>query len=307
MLITDFIKIKINKGNIPRYKQFKELKHIKIGDEIDMPIKFISKNSKEKVVVKCDVCGEEYEIQYSTYNDSTKNQTEMYVCRGKCANIKREQTNLELYGNKNCFQNEKMKEKSKETMKEKYGHEHNMQCEKFLNNRKITYLENWGVDNPSKNENIKKKKEETCMKNYGVKSPYQNRDIFRRSRKSANSIKNFKNTDLIYQSSYEKDFLDKYYDKYNIENGILIKYKFDKDRVYHSDFYLPKLDIVVEIKSTYWLNKHVAMIEAKEEYTKKNHNYVLILDKNYDEFDEMIKNLNYPYDKQYTEDNYPIS
>ncbi len=284
MLITDFIKIKINKGNIPRYKQFKELKHIKIGDEIDMPIKFISKNSKEKVIVKCDVCGEEYEIQYSTYNDSTKNQTEMYVCRGKCANIKREQTNLELYGNKNCFQNEKMKEKSKETMKEKYGHEHNMQCEKFLNNRKITYLENWGVDNPSKNRNI-----------------------FKKSMKTASSTKIFRNTTLTYQGSYEKDFLDKYYDKYNITDGISINYIFEKNRTYHSDFYIPELDLVVEIKSTYWMNKYIPMIEAKEEYTKKNHNYILILDKNYDEFDEMIKNLNYQYDKLYTEDNYPIS
>lgn len=50
-----------------------------------MPIKFISKNSKEKVVVKCDVCGEEYEIQYSTYNDSTKNQIEM--CMSAVENV----------------------------------------------------------------------------------------------------------------------------------------------------------------------------------------------------------------------------
>jgi hypothetical protein len=40
------------------------------------------------------------------------------------------------------------------------------------------------------------------------------------------------------------------------------------------------------------MNKYIPMIEAKEKYTKKNHNYILILDKNYDEFDEMIKNLN---------------
>lgn len=289
MLLTKKIKIKINKGNIPIYKQFKELQYLKINDEIDLDIKYIAKSNRSKVDTKCDICGEMFNISYYNYNKSTKNQTEIYTCK-ICSNIKREKTNMKLYGVKNCFQNETMKTKSKETMKEKYGHEHNMQCEEFLNARIETYKINWGVDNPSKSEIIKRKKEKTCFKNYGVKSPYQNKDVFEKSRKNSLELKKYKNTKLFYQASYEKDFLDKYYNKLNIENGISINYIFNnKEKVYHSDFYIKEFDLIIEIKSIYWYNEQLEQNIQKEKYSKIHHNFILIMNKNYDEFEK-----NYP-------------
>ena len=95
--------------------------------------------------------------------------------------------------------------------------------------------------------------------------------------------------DLYYQGSYEKDFLLKYKDVLHIENGLSIKYKYlDVDKIYHSDFYLPDFDLVVEIKSTYWYNIHLERCQEKAKFTKKIHNYIMILDKDYTEFEKII-------------------
>lgn len=82
----------------------------------------------------------------------------------------------------------------------------------------------------------------------------------------------------------------KYKDKVKIENGLSIKYKYlDVDKIYHSDFYLPDYDLIVEIKSTYWYNKHLDRCIEKEFFSKKLHNYIMILNKDYTEFEKIIK------------------
>jgi len=76
MILTKEIKVKLNRGNIPHYKQYEEFQKSKIGDVIIVPIKYAPVISKIKV--KCDVCGEEREIIYSTYLESTKKQIPIY-------------------------------------------------------------------------------------------------------------------------------------------------------------------------------------------------------------------------------------
>lgn len=156
MLITKEVTIKINKGNIPYYKRFNEYKHIKIGDSVNIDIKHLAKGNNSKIKYICDICGIERETSYKTYCDPRRNK-EKDVCKGVCANEKRENTNMDLYGVKNCFQNEEMKETAKETMLERYGVDHNMKTYKCKSDRKKTYTKNWGVDNPSKSNEIKKK------------------------------------------------------------------------------------------------------------------------------------------------------
>jgi hypothetical protein len=193
---------------------------------------------------------------------------------------------MDRYGIKNCFMDT---EKIKQGMLKKYGVDHNMKLQKCLDQCKKTCMKNWGVDNPSKSNEIKKKKEETCMKNHGVKSPYQNKNIFIKSMTNGTSLKIYKKSKLNYQGSYEKDFLDKYYNKINIENGITIKYNYNnKEKIYYSDFYVPEFNLIIEIKSTYWNEKHKNQNEIKKQYSKIHHNFIMILDKNYDEFNKFL-------------------
>lgn len=270
MILTKTVEIKLNRGNIPHYKQHEIFKNTKLGDIINVPVKLAP--GKSKIIVKCDLCGSEREILYSTYIDSTKNKTEMYLCKGVCSNIKREETNMKLYGVKNCFQNNDKIDKIKHTMIERYGVEHNMQTQKCLNDRVETYRKNYGCDNPT-----------------------QNHDILIKSFSNGNKIKNFRNTIIYYQGSYELDFLEKYYDKISIERGPSIKYLYDGlNKVYHSDFYIRELNLIIEIKSSYWYKKFKNKIKCQKDEVEKEYNYILIINKNYEEFNELINYPSYP-------------
>ena len=50
------------------------------------------------------------------------------------------------------------------------------------------------------------------------------------------------------------------------------------------DFYIPKLNLLVEIKSLYWYNMNKDLNIIKEKYAKNISNYIIIIDKNYEEF-----------------------
>ena len=230
MILTKDVKVKlVNKWLVAKYIN-RGFENIKVDDVIIVPLNILP-IQRIKIDVKCDMCGEERKIYYSTYMESTKNETEIYACRGKCANVKREKTNMKLYGVKNCFQSENKKEKIKETYIRKYGVDHNMKIQKCLDQRVETYRENYGCDNPSQSEQIKKKKIETCQKNYGVDYPFQsemnldksyktnyikygtkvgsqNSEIQEKIMNTQSKIKQFEDTDLVYQGSYELDFLN---------------------------------------------------------------------------------------------------
>lgn len=266
MILTEEIEIKLNRGNIPFYKQHDEYKKFKIGDIIKVPLEHCSKS--HRILVKCDICGKEREIWYSTYMDSTKNMTQLYSCKGVCSNFKREETNLKIFGVRNPWTLESIKLKTKNTMIERYGVDHNMKLQKCLEQRVETYRKNYGCDNPT-----------------------QNHDILKKSFSKGNKIHQFRDTDIYYQASYELDFLNKYYDLMKIERGPSINYIFqNKNKVYHSDFYIKKYNLVVEIKSTYWFKKFKDMIEAQQKEIKKDYNYILIINKNYNDFLQIIEN-----------------
>lgn len=291
MILTKTVKIKVNKGNIPYYKKFDEFKNINIGDDVDVDIKYLSKKNNSKIKYKCDNCGKELETTYKSYCDPRRNK-ELDLCKGKCANIKREKTNIKLYGVKNCFQNEEMKKKSKETMIEKYGVDHNMKIEKCKNDRKETYIKNYGVDNPSKSEKIKKKKENTCLKNHGVKSPLQNSNIFRKNRISAIQKHKYKNEDITYQGTYELDFLNIYFEKIKInEPNFNIKYIYNgEEHIYHPDFYNITYNLIIEIKSEYTFNKEKYKNFSKKKYAILNgYKFIFVIDKNYLDLERLLK------------------
>ncbi len=251
-------------------------------------IENLSLNSHKYVDVKCDNCGKEKKVKYQSYNIMTKNDTMNYYCNNKeCTNKKRQLVLQKKYGVDNVFQLEKIKEKIKETNLELYGVENPQQNKDIKKKTEDTNLEKYGVKNPFQSEIIKEKIKETNLEKYGVEYLSKNKDIFYQRIK--NGVKINKINDLLYQGSYELDFILKYKNILNIKNGLSIEYYFNNEkRIYHSDFYLPDYNLIIEVKSTYWYNKNFELCNAKEEYSKKKYNYIMILDKNYIEFDEFI-------------------
>ena len=142
----------------------------------------------------------------------------------------------------------------------------------------------------------KNKLRKTNFERYGVEYPMQVELFFNKQQKSAFKIKIFKNTNICYQGTYEKDFLT-YCEKNEIldfiERPKPIDYIFeDKKRKYYPDFFINKLNTIIEIKSRYTLEKDIDKnISKKESCIEQGYNFIFIVDKNYDFFSSIVKKL----------------
>ena len=196
-------------------------------------------------------------------------------------------TNLERYGVITPLQNDKIKEKISQTKLLKYNNN------KYNNRKKYkqTCINIFGKDNPMKNEQIKEKFYKSFFKKHGERHPMHVPEFLDKMIKSGLKISKFRDTELYYQSSYEKDFLDKYYDYLTIERGKSIRYLYkEKSHIYYPDFYIPELNLIIEIKSTNWYYIHKEKNDLKKKYCiEKGFNFLFIIDKNYDIFNKLIK------------------
>jgi len=223
---------------------------------------------------------------------------------------KQEKTNLKKYGAKSPLASEKIRNKIKKTSKERYGTENPLGSDIIKKQIKETNMKKYGVENCSQNKDIRNKVKKTMkerygvesylslekiktkniFKKYGVKYAQQDKDIHIKQQLSSMKLKYFNNTNIHYRGKYELDFLEKYYDKFEILNGITFKYKHkSKNRYYHSDFYIPSLNLIVEIKNSYLAKRDMNILNAKEKSVKNlEYNFIMIIDKNYIEFDKFI-------------------
>lgn len=245
---------------------------------------------------------------------------------GKDVNFKRGVPNI--YCDSKCRPSCWNQDQVNKTVKEKYGVDNVMFVEEFRNNsliraknawvldyhkildkKKKTTFEIYGVEFASQCESVKIKQSESVMKLYGV-SHYSKTDKFRNETSKRmmlnnpyncidkwknNAPKKYKSTDLSYQSSYEYDFLE-FCESHNVLH--LIKkspsFRYMHKDSYHFPDYLYNNDTVIEIKSKwildiqggeYIINEKIKSVEYSGEYK-----YLLILDKDYLQFEKIICN-----------------
>ena len=98
--------------------------------------------------------------------------------------------------------------------------------------------------------------EDNARVKFTFTSPELNQNIEIFNKNQINRFKTKKHNNLYYKSSYELDFIMICEEKnILIENGPTIKYSmFGKNKIYFPDFYIPKLNLIVEIKSSYFYN-----------------------------------------------------
>jgi len=279
------------------------------GKEIN--VSDLSVGSHIEVEVICDICRKHYKMEYRRYMSYIQ-KGEICTCV-KCKTVKIDKTNLERYGCKNVFENDDIKLKSKNTIMDRYNVD-NVSKSREIKNKKIeTNRKHWGTDwglsspiviekrnntnivkydceNVFQCEGVKNKIKITNLQRYGCENPLNNefvKEKMMQSRfRSLRKENKYKNTDLYYQSSYEKDFLDNFYNYFQIERGFSIDYKLnDKIRKYYPDFYLPQYNLIIEIKSKIWyeldINKN---LEKQKSCLNRGHKFLFIIDKNYSEF-----------------------
>lgn len=197
---------------------------------------------------------------------------------------------------KTCLNNHGVKygflqvEKTKDTLNKKYGGHHLKDpsiYQKMVNTIQLKY----NVNNVSQSDLIKHKKIQTCLLNYGVEYPSQNSLIFNKIFKTSCKLKQYNDTNIYYQGSYELDFLKKYYDYYKIIRAPVIKYEYnEKIKVYYGDFLFVDFNIIIECKNSYLYKRDFNVIEAKRKASEaQGFKWILILDKNYKQLNNELR------------------
>lgn len=290
-LKLDEIKNKIVETNLEKYG----VKYTLLNEEI---------KNKSK-----DTCLLKYDTEYYMASEDFKNKTKEtllekydtdHPLHNKFIKNKLENTNIEKYGSKSPLGSESIRNKILETKRIKYDDENYNNREKY----KKTCLINYGFDNPMKNEAIRQKLINIMFEKYGVGYPAQNSDIFNKMMKSGSKIIEYKESGIFYQGNYEFDFLERYYKHNFISKHSKIEYDYNDEKYsYYPDFYIEKLNLIVEIKSSYWYNYFLHKNIAKEKACKEQgYNFIFIIDKNYNLFESLIKNIIYDKDHSWQYD-----
>jgi len=152
------------------------------------------------------------------------------------------------------------KEKLKQTSLEKYGVENVSQNETCKEKRTNTMIERFGVENASQNDMVKLQKKLTSLENFGVSHHLKDYDMFQKHQRVQFKTKQYKDTELTYQGSYELYFLEQMELKGllgEVGPGKSYKYSIGHDaHMYHTDFFFRGQNI--EIKSNWTYNKNGA-------------------------------------------------
>jgi hypothetical protein len=164
-------------------------------------------------------------------------------------------------------------EKRKETTFMKYGVEHSLQSPLVREKGIKRLLDAYGVDNISKHPLYQTKKVETSLMRYGYDYPMQNPEIAEKSSKTALTTKDYTlpSGNVVRIQGYEDKVLDELLMIYT-EEQILTKrtempdvWYLDggKYRRYYPDFYIPKDNLIIEVKSTYTYRANIIKFHRK--------------------------------------------
>ena len=156
----------------------------KYFEEFEVPPEDLPINSTQKVIVICDICKEEVEIEYRAYLKNIK-KNKKFECINCYRKDKEKQqkvyekvakTNLEKYGIESPAKLDYFKEKTKEICKKKYGVEAISQADISKKHREETFLKKYGC-HPLQTKEIREKVKKTTLEKYGVENVSQNEEI----------------------------------------------------------------------------------------------------------------------------------
>lgn len=217
-----------------------------------------------------------------------------------CSKEQRKETNIQIYGSENVLSSEYGKNKIKDFYNKKYGVDHNTKVKEIREKAEQTCLKNYGVSHGfNTQESIEKARatsmekygskcfptseegKKQCRERYGCDYAMQNREIYMKSMKNSHKSKPYKfpsgRVEMI--QGYEHVCLDHllFKEKFSEDDiiaGFLktpeIKYFHnDAHHNYYMDFYIPSIDLGIEVKSAFTYNNHRAVNRLKIEAAKK--------------------------------------
>jgi hypothetical protein len=283
MITTKSVKVKMIGNHIERYRDLGY--DCKVNEIIEVKIEDLAKGSHSVVSVICDICFNEKNLKYYIYNRCISFDGNYYC--SNCSYEKVKKLNLSKYGTEHTLSLEDVKLKRISTLESKYGIDNisKISQSKVKNTKYLKY--------GSASYNNRSKAKETMISKYGVENSQHKSEFFNKQQTSGYKLK--KHNNLYYRGSYELDFI-LYCERNNIliENGPSIKYNHkNKNRTYHSDFYLPYYNLICEIKSKYYYERYIDLNLVKmKTCLNEGYEFTFIIDKNYQIIDEIKKGLN---------------
>ena len=189
---------------------------------------------------------------------------------------KSKQTCLLNYGVEHPSQTQEFQDRVKQTNMKKYGVKHILQSQVFQKQFKQTCLSNNGTEYPMQSQKIKDKSKQTSLKNYGVEHPMQNAEFSEKVSKNAYNLKefNFPCGNTIQVQGYEPFLLKNLIEEGYTYEDIIVKRTevpkiwYDKDNNkhrYYCDIYIPKINTIYEVKSTWTYKKDIDDIPLKKQ------------------------------------------
>ena len=188
-------------------------------------------------------------------------------------------TNLEKYGVEYPMQSDDVKLKRQYTFNSKYGVDEITSSEHFKRKFKTTMLEKYGVTSALQNKDILKKCQETNMDRYGVHNPTLNSSILEKAQHNSFLRKEFTwktgETSLVQGNEpiVLKELEDDGYSFNEVKTSPKdmpdIWYEFEGEtKKYIPDFFIPKENLLIEVKSDFTLNLEPAKNNAKFQAAK---------------------------------------
>lgn len=242
----------------------------------------------------CIVCGNK--VSFSRYGFAT-------CCSNKCVakiSVEKRKNNPNY---KFPFENKEIRDKAKQSIVETYNVDNVFKLKEIRNKGKQTKLERYGNENYNNTEKFK----QTCLERYGCNAPSQNIEIRKRQIKTATerygSVFNkqqvsktiklrygvdwFTQSDAFKSKTNTKDSLEKQYNtkrknnsfnssKIEVEclkllkdkfNDIIYQYYDDKRYPFNCDFYIPSLDIFIELNCSWTHGGHPYNSNSKDKET----------------------------------------
>jgi hypothetical protein len=266
------VREKIKQTNIQKYggsapaKSIKVINKMKTTMLLRFGVEFASQSDEIKIKIK-NTNIERYGVPYIFQNKE---------CREKFEN-----TMLEKYGYKHAFQVPEFKQKFNQTILEKYNVENVLHLDIFKDKIKLTNLEKYGCEFATQSQQIKDKTKATNLEKYGTENPMQNSNIaeYCSSKCYSTKIYTFPSSNDVIVQGYEHFALDILLKTYQEEDFILKRadmpeiWYFESEQPskikrYFPDIYIPKDNLILEIKSTWTFEKNKSEVFDKKKATQ---------------------------------------
>jgi hypothetical protein len=213
-------------------------------------------------------------------------------------------TNLKNHGVESTNSLQSVKDLKKETFIEKYGVDHQLKipsvvakvsaantknADERLAKAAITNIGKYGCVNPSSNTEVKQKRTDTMIERFGVENASQNAAVHEKKVKNGYKSKQYvmPSGNIVFVQGYEPRALDDLLKEY-AEEEIIIETKLkprvsyvgrdDKEHYYFPDFYIPKNNLIIEVKSdwTYTQNKTICDLK-RDACIAQGYNYKFMI------------------------------